>query len=537
MRARSPAPSASLAHSAGLISVATMTSRVLGLVRDQVLAYLFGASDAMDAYNVAFRIPNLIRDLFAEGAMSAAFVPAFTRRLTRDGRDAAWRLGSNVLNTLTITTGVLVIAGFVFAHPIVSAFAADFANVPGKLELTVALTRTMLPFLTLVALAAAAMGMANSLHHFFFPALSPAMFNVGSIVCVLALAPVMPHFGLEPITAMAIGVLVGGAGQLLVQWPVLRKEGYRHRWVLDPRDAGLREVLLLMGPGAIGLAATQVNVFVNTVLATGQGTGAVSWLNFAFRLMYLPLGLFGVSLATAAMPTIALHAARDDMEAVRHQVANGLAMTLLLNVPATFGLIVLARPIVALLFERGAFTPDDTAATAAALVCYALGLTAYSAVKIVSPTFYALGRSRTAVTVSAGCVLFNAAVNVVLAQRMGYLGLALGTSMAAFLNAGILLQLLRGMLGGVEAPRLAGLFVRITLASIVMAAVAWGAESGLEQVFAGTGSIVRAGRVGVSIAAALLALLLAARTLGVAEFTEATRAIVRRLRGTVDPQG
>jgi putative peptidoglycan lipid II flippase len=459
-------------------------------------------------------------------------VPAFTRRLTRDGRDAAWRLGSNVINTLVVTTGILVAAGFVFAHPLVSAFAADYASVPGKLELTIALTRTMLPFLTLVALAAAAMGMANSLHHFFLPALSPAMFNAASIVCVLALAPAMPRFGLEPITAMAVGVLIGGAGQLLIQWPILRREGYRHRFILDPRDPGLREVLLLMGPGAIGLAATQVNVFVNTVLATGQGTGAVSWLNYAFRLMYLPLGLFGVSLATAAMPTISHHAAREDVEAVRREVTNGLAMTLLLNVPATFGLIVLARPIVALLFERGAFTAADTSATAAALVCYALGLTSYSAVKIVSPTFYALDRSRTAVSVSAGCVLLNAALNVALAQWMGYLGLALGTSIAAVFNAGILLHILRRMLGGLHGRRLAGLLLRITLASIVMAAVAWGAESGLTQVLAGTGSLTRAARVGTSIAAALLTLFLAARAFGVDEFSSAARAILARLRST-----
>jgi putative peptidoglycan lipid II flippase len=507
-----------------------MTSRVLGLVRDQVLAYLFGAGNAVDAYNVAFRVPNLIRDLFAEGAMSAAFVPTFTRILTRDGRDAAWRLGSNVINTIAIVTGGLAVAGFVFAHPIVTAFAAEYANVPGKLELTVALTRTMVPFVVLVALAAAAMGMANSLHHFFVPALSPAMFNVGSIVCVLALAPVMPRFGLPPITAMAIGVLVGGAGQLLIQWPVLHKEGFRHRFVLDPRDPGLRQVLLLMGPGTIGLAATQVNVFVNTVLATGEGTGAVSWLNYAFRLMYLPLGIFGVSLATAAMPTISRHVAREDMEAVRHEVANGLAMTLLLNVPATFGLIVLARPIVALLFERGAFTAHDTSATAAAVVCYALGLTAYSVVKIVSPTFYALGRSPTAVAVSAACVLFNAALNVALARRVGYLGLALGTSIAAVLNAGILLEVLRRMLGGLEARRLARMLLRITFASIVMAAVAWGVELGLEQLLPSHNAIAQAARVVGSIATALLTLFVTARACGVAEFSDAARAILQRLR-------
>src|SRR3954452_18678382 len=384
-----------LARSAGLIGVATMTSRVLGLVRDQVMAYLFGAGNAVDAYNVAFRIPNLVRDLFAEGAMSAAFVPTFTRYLTREGRPAAWRLGNHVVNALLMVTAVLVCAGLIFTQPLVTMFAEDYSRVPGKLELTILLTRIMLPFLTLVAVAAAFMGMLNSLNRFFVPALSPAMFNVASILCALLLVPVMPRVGLPPIAAMAIGVLIGGIGQILIQSPLLRKEGYRYQPVLDVREPGLRQVLILMGPGTLGLAATQINVFVNTVLATGEGTGAVSWLNYAFRLMYLPLGIFGVSTATAAMPAIARHAAREDLPGMRHEVASGIAMMTVLNIPATLGLIALARPIIAMLFERGAFTAHDTDATAAALMCYALGLTGYSVVKVVSPTFYALHESRT----------------------------------------------------------------------------------------------------------------------------------------------
>ena len=235
-------------------------------------------------------------------------------------------------------------------------FAEDYSSVPGKLELTILLTRIMLPFLTLVAVAAAFMGMLNSLNRFFVPALSPAMFNVASILCAIVLVPLMPQVGLPPIAAMAIGVLIGGIGQVLIQWPALRKEGYGYRPLLDVREPGLRQVLILMGPGTLGLAATQINVFVNTVLATGEGTGAVSWLNYAFRLMYLPLGIFGVSIATAAMPAIARHAAREDVPGMRHEVASGIAMMTVLNMPATLGLIVLARPIVAMLFERGAFT-------------------------------------------------------------------------------------------------------------------------------------------------------------------------------------
>src|SRR5215213_1671459 len=277
-----------LARSAGIFGLATIASRILGLAREQVMAYYFGAGDANDAFRVASRIPNLVRDLFAEGAMSAAFVPTFTRYLTREGRPAAWRLGNHVVNALLIVTALVVCAGLVFTAPLVTMFAEDYSNVPGKLELTVLLTRIMLPFLTLVAVAAAFMGMLNSLNRFFVPALSPAMFNVASILCALLLVPVMPRVGLPPIAAMAIGVLIGGIGQILAQWPVLHKEGYRYRPVVDVREPGLRQVLILMGPGTLGLAATQINVFVNTVLATGEGTGAVSWLNYAFRLMYLP---------------------------------------------------------------------------------------------------------------------------------------------------------------------------------------------------------------------------------------------------------
>ena len=281
-----------------------MTSRILGVVREQVLAALFGAGNAMDAYNVAYRIPNLVRDLFAEGAMSSAFVPTFTRHLTTQGKESAWRLGNLVVNSLIVITACLVVAGIVFAEPLVTLFASAYRGVPGKLELTVFLTRLMLPFLTFVALAAAFMGMLNSLHRFFIPALSPAMYNVATITCALVLVPLMPGVGLPAIAAIAIGSLLGGVAQLALQWPALRSEGFRYRPILDWRDESLRRVLVLMGPGTIGLAATQVNVFVNTVLATGQGTGAVSWLNYAFRLMYLPIGLFGVSIATVTLPAV-----------------------------------------------------------------------------------------------------------------------------------------------------------------------------------------------------------------------------------------
>ncbi len=507
-----------------------MSSRVLGLVRDQVLAYLFGAGDQMDAYNIAFRIPNLVRDLFAEGAMSAAFVPTFTRTLTNEGRERAWRLGNLVVNALLLATGLIVAAGMVFAEPITTAFAGAYAEVPGKLELTVSLTRIMFPFLALVAVATALMGMLNSLQRFFVPAVSPAMFNVGAIICTIGLAPAMPALGLPVIVAPAIGVLVGGFLQMAVQWPSLHREGYRYRPVLDARDEGLRRVLVLMGPGVVGLAAVQINLLVNSILATGEGTSAVSALNYAFRLMYLPIGIFGVSIATAVIPTLSRHAARNDTGGMRDTVSSGLRMMLMLNVPATIGLMVLAGPIVALIFEHGAFTEAHTAATAAALAFYAPGLVGYSAVKIAVPAFYSLRESRTPVVVSAVTVLLNVVLNVSLVRAMGFTGLALGTAVSAIFNASALLWLLRSRLGGIDGRRIAASFARIAAASAVMGLAAWATDAALAAWLTSRSTPVMALRVGSSIAVGLLVLDVSARAVRAQEFIEARAMVLGRVR-------
>jgi putative peptidoglycan lipid II flippase len=519
-----------MARHAGLTGVATLASRILGLGRDQVLAAYFGAGNEMDAFVVAFRIPNLVRDLFAEGAMSAAFVPTFTRELTLHGKREAWRLGNNVLNALIITTGLIVVFGMIFAGPLIGLYAGEFARVPGKLELTVRLTRLVLPFLTLVAIAAAAMGMLNSLHHYFVPALSPAMFNVATIVLVIGLAPLMPRAGLPPIMAVAIAALAGGLGQVAIQWPSLRREGFRYARVFDPRDPGLRRVLILMGPGTIGLAATQVNLFVNTLLATGQGTGAASWLTYAFRLMYLPIGLFGVSIATAVLPAVSRHATVGDTAAIRQTVSRGLSMMLMLNVPATLGLMVLATPIVRLLFEHGHFLPSDTAATAGALQFYAIGLAGYSAVRIASPTFYAIGESRTPAIVSAAAIGVNVIASVTLVRAIGFRGLALGTSIAAIANAALLLALLRRRLGGLDGTRLSMTVVKVTLSSVVMATAAVAIQHTLDRLAPGVRPVSEALKLGVTIAGSLGVLAVMATILGVEAFGEAVEMVRARVR-------
>ena len=513
----------SLLRSAGVIGIATMTSRVLGLVRDQVLAYFFGAGDAMDAFRIAFRVPNILRDLFADGAMSAALVPTLTRSLAADGKPAAWRLASNLISLLLLVTGVVVLAGVVFAKPLVSLYAGDFRDVPGKLELTIRLTRIMFPFLMMVAIAAAFMGMLNALHRFFIPALSPAMFNLSTIVGALTLVPLASRFGVAPILAIAAGTLVGGLGQVFLQWPALRREGFRYRPTLDLQDPWLREIGRLMLPAVAGLAAVQINLFVNSWLATSLGTGAVSWLDYAFRLMYMPIGLFGLSIATASLPGISVHAAANNDAGVRESVSNGLRMMLMLNVPATVGLFVLATPIVRLIFEHGQFTPADTAATASALAFYAPGLVGYSAVKLMSRAFYALGNSRIPMLASAVSVTANVVFSLLVIGVLGHRGLALGTALAALTNAGMLLFFLRDRLAGLEGKRVLTTLTKISAASLLMALAAYTAERLLHIPFPGSNVSTQGVRVFGAIAVGVIVLAASAQLLRIEEFTENVR--------------
>jgi putative peptidoglycan lipid II flippase len=375
----------------------------------------------------------------------------------------------------------------------------------------------MLPFLTTVAVAVAMMGMLNSLRKFFIPALSPAMFNVATIACAVLLVPVMPSFGLPPIAAVAIGAVIGGLGQIAVQWVALHRAGYRYRPIVDFSDPELRQILRLMGPGTLGLAAVQINVFVNTYLATRQPQGAVSWLNYAFRLMYLPIGLFGVSIATAALPEIAQHAAAANLPAVRRTLARSVRLMLMLNIPATVGLVVLARPIVEVLLQRGRFTASDTAATAAALMFYAPGLIGSSLVKIASPTFYSLRDARTPVLVSVGTVALNLLLNLALVDRLGYRGLALGTSIASLFNAGLLIWLLQRRFADVESAPIATALFKILAASLAMGAGAWLAERELTRILPSDVVIWKhldvylTLRLGLAIAAGVVILIAAAR--------------------------
>ena len=472
----------SVARSAGIVSLAIMASRVLGLVRDQVFAALFGARLQYDAFLTAFRIPNLLRDLFAEGALSAAFVTTFAQTIATKGEAEAFRLSNRIATALMLLLAAICALGWIVAPSIVALLAPGFFEVPGKSELTIHLTRIMIPFLLFVALAAQAMGILNARRRFGIPALASAFFNIGSIAGGLFLGyAVGPILGLSPIEGMAYGTLLGGFLQFAVQWPSLRRAGFHFRPMLNFTDPGVRQILRLMGPAVIGVAAVQINVFVNSNFAssiidpsTGAvGNGPVSWLNYAFRFVQFPIGVFGVAISTATLPIISGSIARQEVGEFRRTLAHSLALVFLLCIPSSVGLAVLGKPIVGLVFEHGKFTPFDTAQTASALAAYSVGLAGYAAIKVLAPAFYALDDARTPMLISLGSIAVNYMMNALLVGPLGHVGLAFSTSAVSLVNFVLLLSLMRRKLGRLEGRRLASSLLKICLASALMAAAAW----------------------------------------------------------------
>ena len=508
------------------MSVATMLSRILGLVREQLIATLFSRT-ATDAFYVAFRIPNLLRDLFAEGAMSSAFVPTFTEYLKKRGAKEAWQLASNILNLLLLGLSLITLLGILLSEPLVSKFAGEFRATPGKFELTVLLTQVMFPFLPMVALAAVLMGILNSHGSFFLPALAPALFNIGSLVVALGLYFWLPAWGYDPVLGMAIGTLCGGALQMLIQIPPLLRKGFVYSGSLSFRHPGVRRILLLMGPGTIGLASTQVNIFVNTWLATSQGEGPVSWLNYAFRLMQFPLGIFGVAIASATLPTVSVQVATGELEGLRKTLSSALRMVLVINIPAALGLIFLSHPIVALIYEHGKFKQTDTDATAKALIFYAIGLFAYSGIKVLVPAFYALGRSRVPVIISAISVAANIALNLWLIGPLGYVGLALGTSLAAIGNFVLLFRELQRSAGPFATKEIFTLWLKMLIASVVMGAVSMKSHAWLMPSGTNASLASEVWLLGLSIGVGLATLYAVCRLMRIEEI-EIARGVARR---------
>ncbi|NOX25728.1 MAG: murein biosynthesis integral membrane protein MurJ [Deltaproteobacteria bacterium] len=460
--------SGQIAKSAGVVSLAIMCSRLLGLVREQVMAAFFGAGTAYDSFVVAFRIPNLLRDLFGEGALSAAFVAVFSDYDQNKGAAATWRLANNVLVCIGILLSVITLLGMYFARPLVMLIASDFSHVAGKVELTRYLTVIMFPFLIFVSLAAVVMGILNSKNRFFIPSLASSFFNIGSIIGGVSLALIMPRFGQPAIVGMAVGTLLGGFLQFIGQLPTLFKSGFRFRPICDLHDPGLRRVFLLMIPAIVGLGATQINIFVNTNFAASCAPGSVSWLNYAFRLVQFPIGVFGVAVSIATMPVISRCAANKDMKSLRETYVSALVMGSCLTIPATIGLYCLATPIIHLLFEHGHFTPYDTLMTSQALSFYVLGLFGYASVKITVPVFYALNDTKYPVIGSFLAVGTNITMIVLTIGSLQHRAIALSTACAMSGDFIFLSIILYRKLNGYSLTYLAVNLAKILLASLIM---------------------------------------------------------------------
>jgi len=524
-------------RSAGIVSIAVAMSRVTGLLREIVMARLFGAGFVYDAFLLGFRIPNLTRDLFAEGALSSAFVPIFTQTLAQKGRKEAAILSNLVGTALIMIVGVFCVLGVIFSPVLVNLLAEGFHQVPGKFELGVKMTRIMFPFLLLVALAAQAMGVLNACNRFAVPALASTFFNIGSVTFGLILGySLAPWLHIEPITGMAIGVVLGGALQLIWQIPSLRKEGFGFHFSINWSHPGLRHIIALMGPAILGNAAVQINVMVNTNFASRiPGNGPVSWLGYAFRFMQLPLGLFGVAIASATLPSISRSAGAGNFEEFRRTLSRSLGMVFLLTLPSSVGLIVLGDTMIGAIYQGGKFRAFDTQQTALALSCYAVGLAGYSALKVLNPAFYALHDARTPMIISLISIGVNYFTASLLLSRtnLSHAGLALSTSTVAIVGAVALFMILRSRIGGIYGRSLAASIAKISLASAVMGGAVWLSSYGVRHAL-GVSRLERIVDLAVSIPCGLLVFYAACRILRVSELDLATRSlagpILRRLR-------
>jgi putative peptidoglycan lipid II flippase len=517
-----------VAKSAGSVGIAVFSSRILGLVREQVMAVLFGAGTYMDAFVVAFRVPNLLRDLFAEGALSAAFVTVFTDFDQKKGPEATWRLANNVLLSLTLLLSLITLLGMIFSEEIIRIMAPDFGRVEGKIALTQLLTNIMFPFLVLISMAAVVMGILNTKGRFFIPAMASTFFNLGSIVGGLFFAWWAPSFGQPPIVGMAIGTLMGGFLQLAIQLPSLKRCGFRWRPHLNLRDEGMRRIMILMIPAVIGLSSTQINIFINTNFAARCAEGSVSWLNYAFRLMQFPIGIFGVAISIATLPVIARQVSQGDMRALKSTYVSSLTMAFLLTIPASFGLAFLAKPIIRLIFEHGRFNAADTLHTAESLAYYAIGLFAYSSIKITVPVFYALKDTKYPVMASFLAVITNIVFISFTLEAFQHKAIAFSTSITMIFNFIFLSAVLFRKVGGYDLRHLFKSFSKIVLASLLMGIAAFYIYQTLGAFLNQKGIVNEMVSLALAMAAAVLIYFVLIRWLGIQEINEVTGSLKRR---------
>ncbi len=517
-----------------------MASRVLGLLREMLFAGLFGGSKWMDCFYLAFKVPNLLRDLFAEGALSQAFVTTFSKKLKSEGEASAWALANKMMTLAAVFMSVVTLIGIGLA-PWIVEFLTSLSRAgssprtynPEEIALTVTMVKVMYPFILLVSLAALVMGMLNAKSVFGMPALSSCFFNLGSMIGGAALGWWMdPAWGKDSLIGFSIGVVIGGLAQLVCQFPALKRAGYRFVADFQWRDSGVRQILRLMAPAVIAASVVQVNVVVNAMFAYGVGEGAVSWLSFAFRLMQLPIGMFGVAVATVTLPALSRAAVGGISEDFKPTLSKGLRLVAFLVLPSTLGLVFLAEPIVSVLYERGKFDALDRVQTAVALRAYGYGLLCYAWLKVLQPAFYAIDKRWLPMMVSFLALGINLGFNwfFVFVMRWGHESLALTTSISATINFLILFAAMRKFAGDFGTLDLLGLLAKLAIAGGVMSGVCLLADKFFFMDPAHLPLWLRAGGLMATVGVAAVVYFAAARLLNVAEANDALQLVTRRLK-------
>ena len=510
----------------GIIAAAVMCSRLLGLVREVLFNSLFGTA-SMGLFIIAFRIPNLLRDLFAEGALSTAFVTVFSQRIEKEGEGSAWSLAAKMMTLVAVFMSLVSLLGVLFSSQLVNLLAPSFATQDASF--TILLTQIMYPFILLVSLAALVMGMLNSKNVFTAPAMASSFFNIGSIAGGVLFGWLIDReFGRNALIGLAAGTLLGGLLQLTTQLPSLRRAGFRFRPDFRWRDPGIRRILVLMVPSVIAASAVQINVLINTGFATYVGSDAVTWLNSAFRLMQLPIGVFGVAVATITLPVVSRIAADADTSLFGPTLGKAVFLTL----PAAVGLWFIAGPVIGLIYEHGKFVAHDTLQTGLALQFYAIGLVAYSCIKVLSPAFYAIDRKWTPMLVSFFSIGLNVLLNYYFMFHLGlaHRGLALSTTICAIVNFILLYLLMRRPAGTLDSGRFIGTLVRCALASVPLGVVCWAVLAYGPFLFPTYGFWPKALVLFVAIPAGALAYIGACLILRVDETTDALALVRKKLR-------
>lgn len=456
----------------GTIAVAVMCSRLLGLVREILFNALFGTS-SMGLFLIAFRAPNLLRDLFAEGALSVSFITVFSQKIETEGDDCAWKLAAKMLTLATVFMSVFSLLGIIFAKPLINLLAPGFSY--EDMETTIFLTQLMYPFILLVSLAAIFMGMLNSKNVFGVPALASSFFNVGSILGGALCGWIIdPTFGEKALSGLAIGTLIGGFLQLCIQIPSLHRVGFHFRPDFHWRDSGIRKILILTFPAIIAASAVQINVLINSGFASFVGKEAITWLNSAFRLMQFPIGVFGVAVATITLPVLSRIAATNDRVQFGPTLGRALRLAVFLTLPAAVGLWFLAQPIISLIYEHGKFHAQDSLQTALVLQFYAVGLVAYSCIKVLSPGFYAIDKKWIPMFVSFASIGLNIFLNYFLIFRLkvGHSGLAFSTTISAITNF-LALYVIMGRWHNLQKMYFLSTILRCSIASATLGGVCW----------------------------------------------------------------